>query len=240
MDRASGAAPTVSRDLLDRRILVVEDDTTVREVVATYLKAAGFLVDEAGDGLLALRLLEASTPDLVILDRLLPGVDGVEVARRMRRLAPVPIVMLTALGATEDRITGLEAGVDDYVAKPFSARELVLRVESVLRRSLVEFAPEAAFDLGDFRLDANRRAVWQGGEALRLSSREYELLAFLLKHPNQVFTREQLLRAVWHWEFGDLSTVTVHVRRVREKIERDVARPAILTTVWGVGYQLSV
>jgi len=224
--------------LLDRRVLVVEDDATVREVVVSYLKAAGFCVDEAGDGLLALRMVEAAVPDLVILDRLLPGVDGVQVALRMRRIAPVPIIMLTALGATEDRIAGLEAGVDDYVAKPFSARELVLRVQNVLRRTLAEFAPETPFDLGEFRLDPNRRSVWQRGTALTLSTREYELLAFLLKHPNQVFTREQLLRAVWHWDFGDRSTVTVHVRRLREKIERDVARPAILTTVWGVGYQL--
>ena len=187
----------------------------------------------------SLRMVEAAAPDLVVLDRLLPGIDGLEVARRLRRTAAVPIIMLTALGSTEDRIAGLEAGVDDYVAKPFSARELVLRVQSVLRRSLTEFAPEVPVDLGEFRLDPNRRSVTQRGEPLRLSSREYELLAFLLRHPHQVFTREQLLRAVWHWEFGDLSTVTVHVRRVREKIERDVARPAILTTIWGVGYQLS-
>ena len=211
----------------------------MREVVASYLKAAGFLVDEAGDGLLALRMVGVAVPDLVILDRLLPGVDGIQVALRMHRIAPVPIIMLTALGATEDRIAGLEAGVDDYVAKPFSARELVLRVQSVLKRSLADFAPETPFDLGEFRLDPNRHSVWQRDVPLSLSGREYELLAFLLKHPNQVFTREQLLRAVWHWEFGDRSTVTVHVRRLREKIERDVARPAILTTVWGVGYQLS-
>jgi DNA-binding response OmpR family regulator len=111
-------------------------------------------------------------------------------------------------------------------------------VQNVLRRTLAEFAPETPFDLGEFRLDPNRRSVWQRGTALSLATREYELLAFLLKHPNQVFTREQLLHAVWHWDFGDRSTVTVHVRRLREKIERDVARPAILTTVWGVGYQL--
>ncbi len=218
---------------------MVEDDATVREVVTTYLRAAGLCVDEAGDGLLALRMVAGSVPDLVVLDRMLPGIDGLEVARRMRRVAEVPIIMLTALGSTEDRIAGLEAGVDDYVAKPFSARELVLRVQSVLRRSLAELAPEVAFDLGEFRLDPNQRSVWQRGTLLRLSGREYELLAFLLRHPDQVFTREQLLRSVWRWEFGDLSTVTVHVRRVREKIERDVARPAVLTTVWGVGYRLS-
>ena len=225
--------------LLDRRVLVVEDDPTVREVVVNYLKAAEFCVDEAADGLLALRMVQAAVPDLVILDRLLPGVDGIQVALRIHRIAPVPIIMLTALGATEDRIAGLEAGVDDYVAKPFSARELVLRVQNVMRRSLAEFAPETPFDLGEFHLDPNRRTVWQRGTALTLSSREYELLAFLLKHPHQVFTREQLLHAVWHWDFGDRSTVTVHVRRLREKIETDVARPTILTTVWGVGYQLT-
>ena len=144
---------------------MVEDDPTVREVVATYLRAAGFCVDEAGDGLLALRMVEAAVPDLVILDRLLPGIDGLEVARRMHRIAPVPIIMLTALGSTEDRIAGLEAGVDDYVAKPFSARELVLRVQSVLRRSLAEFAPEVPFDLGEFRLDPNRHVGVAAGHA---------------------------------------------------------------------------
>lgn len=229
-----------NQNLLNRRILVVEDDATVREVVVSYMRAAGFLVEEAGDGLLALRMVQAAMPDLVILDRLLPGVGGIQVAVRMHGIGPVPIIMLTALGSTEDRIQGLEAGVDDYLAKPFSARELVLRVRSVLKRTLVEFAPQTPFDVGEFRLEPSRHSILQAGRPLSLSNREYELLAFLLRHPDQVFTREQLLRGVWHWEFGDLSTVTVHVRRLREKIEYDLAKPTILRTVWGVGYQLSV
>ena len=232
-------AGSPTSDLVDRRILVVEDDPTVREVVVSYLRAAGFLVDEAADGLMAMRMVESVAPDLVVLDRLLPGIDGLQAAQRIQRVRPVPVIMLTALGTTEDRIEGLEAGVDDYVSKPFSAHELVLRVQSVLKRSLADFAPESPFDLGEFRLDPNRRVIEQRGAPLVLATREYELLAFLLKHPNQVFTREELLRGVWHWSFGDLSTVTVHVRRLREKIEDDVSRPSILTTVWGVGYQLS-
>lgn len=231
------AAPDVLRD---RRVLIVEDDATVREVVTRYLLEAGFLVTAVGDGITALRLVETEPPDLVILDRMLPGVDGIEVLRRLQRIVAVPVIMLTALGSPEDRIEGLEAGVDDYVVKPFSPREIVLRVQTVLRRSLAEFAPETPFELGPFRLDPNLRTIWQHGTQLALSGRERDLLTFLLKHPNRVFTREELLRGVWEWEFGDLSTVTVHVRRLREKIETDVAHPTVLVTVWGVGYRLQV
>ena len=225
--------------LKDRRILVVEDDRTLLEVLSRYLREAGFLVSGAGDGIEALRQVERERPDLVVLDRMLPGIDGVEVVRRLRRRAPVPVIMLTALGTSEHRIEGLEAGVDDYVVKPVSAREIVLRVRGVLRRSLAEFAPESPFDLGPFRLDPNLPGVWKDGRELVLATRERDLLAFLLKHPEQAFTREQLLKAVWQWEFGDLSTVTVHVRRLREKIEDDVARPRHLLTVWGVGYRFT-
>lgn len=232
-----GAAGDVLRD---RRVLVVEDDPTVLEVLTRYLTDAGFLVSGVGDGISALRLVEAAPPDLVVLDRMLPGINGLEVVRRLHRVLAVPVIMLTALGSAEHRIEGLEAGVDDYVVKPFSAREIVLRVQSVLRRSLADFAPETPFELGPFRLDPNLRRIWLHGDELTLSSRERDLLAFLLKHPNQAFTREELLRGVWNWEYGDLSTVTVHVRRVREKIERDVAHPAMLLTVWGVGYRLQV
>lgn len=225
-------------DLRDRRILVVEDDPTVREVLSRYLREAGFLVSAVGDGLTALRTMGETPPDLVLLDRMMPGIDGVEVARRIRRTGNVPVIVLTALGSPENRIEGLEAGVDDYVVKPFSAREVVLRVQGVLRRSLAEHAPESPFDLGPFRLDPNRPAVWKHGELLNLSTRERDLLAFLLKHPDQVFTRDQLLKAVWQWDFGDRSTVTVHVRRIREKIEDDPTEPRYLLTVWGVGYRL--
>jgi DNA-binding response OmpR family regulator len=147
------------------------------------------------------------------------------------------VIMLTALREQGDRIDGLEAGADDYLAKPFSPRELVLRVQSVLRRTLAEFAPEALLDSGDFRLDMSSHRVWLAGEELVLTLREFDLLAFLLRHPRQVFGREELLRAVWGWEYGDLSTVTVHVRRLREKVEADPAHPKLLSTVWGVGYR---
>jgi len=226
--------------LADRRVLVVEDDPTVREVAVSYLEAAGFIVGSTGDGFAALSELERIAPDLVVLDRMLPGIDGAELCRRIRATTTVPIIMLTAMGSTEDRISGLEAGADDYLTKPFSPRELVLRVQSILRRSVNELTPEAAFELGEFSLDPSARIITKGGEELALSVREFDLFSFLLKYPRQAFSREQLLRSVWHWEFGDLSTVTVTVRRVREKIEADPTNPTILVTVWGVGYRLAV
>ncbi len=227
-------------DLTDRRVLVVEDDPTVLEVADAYLRSAGFLVDTAVDGFSALDAVDRLRPDLVVLDRMLPGIDGLEVCRRIHSRSRVPVLLLTALAGTEDRIAGLEAGADDYLTKPFSPRELVLRVRSILRRSLDEHAPEAPFEAGGFAIDPSARVVANEGRPLALSIREFDLLAFLLKHPRQAFSREQLLRAVWHWEFGDLSTVTVTVRRLREKIEPDPATPAILVTVWGVGYRLDL
>jgi DNA-binding response OmpR family regulator len=205
-------------DLADRRVLVVEDDATVAEVATTYLRAAGFLAEVASDSFSALASVERTPPDLIVLDRMLPGIDGAEVCRRIRTTSQVPIIMLTALGSAEDRIDGLEAGADDYLPKPFSPRELVLRVQSILRRSLAPYAPEAPFDIGPFHLDASARRVSRDGVELELSAREFDLLAFLLKHPRQTFDRQTLLRSVWGWEFGDLSTVTVTTRRLREKI----------------------
>jgi DNA-binding response OmpR family regulator len=233
-------APAVDDDLRDRRVLVVEDDPTVREVACEYLRSAGFIVDQAVDGVSALRSAERTPPDLIVLDRMLPGFSGIEVCRRIREHSSVPVIMLTALGSTEERIEGLEAGADDYLAKPFSPRELLLRVQSILRRSITDTTPEAAFDLGDFRVDSSNRMIFRNGRLLALSVREFDLLAFLLKHPDQVFSREVLLKEVWRWSFGDLSTVTVHVRRVREKIEEDPTKPRILTTEWGVGYRLTI
>ena len=221
-------------------MLVVEDDPTVLEVASSYLQAAGFLVSTATDGFAALAAAERLNPDLIVLDRMIPGIDGAEVCRRIRETSTVPIILLTALGSTDDRIVGLEAGADDYVSKPFSPRELVLRVQSILRRSVSEFTPEAALELGGFSLDSTARIIRRDGVELGLSTREFDLFAFLLKHPRQAFSREQLLRSVWHWEFGDLSTVTVTVRRLREKIEPDPAAPTILSTVWGVGYRLDL
>jgi DNA-binding response OmpR family regulator len=227
----------VAPDLADRRVLVVEDDDTVREVVRTYLEAAAFIVDEATDGFAALDLIATRTPDLVVLDRMLPGIDGAEVCRRIREKDDIPVILLTALGSPEDRIGGLESGADDYIAKPFSPRELVLRVQAVLRRSLTEFAPEAPFDIGPFHLDTSARTALKDGAPLALSTREFDLFAFLLKHPQRAFTREELLRSVWGWEIGDLSTVTVTMRRLREKTEDDPTHPTRLRTVWGVGYR---
>lgn len=239
MTSAPWVAPP-SRDLSDRRVLVVEDDPTVLEVTTSYLSSAGFAVSTAEDGFAALDAVERARPDLIVLDRMLPGIDGAEVCRRIRLTSSVPIILLTALGSTDDRIDGLEAGADDYLAKPFSPRELVLRVQSILRRSVGDLTPEAPLELGPFALDPSARTITRDGAPLPLSVREFDLFSFLLKHPRQAFNREQLLRAVWHWEFGDLSTVTVTVRRVREKIEPDPTDPTILVTVWGVGYRLDL
>ncbi|WP_311214225.1 MULTISPECIES: response regulator transcription factor [unclassified Arthrobacter] len=220
----------------NRRILLVEDEQTIADVVRDYLLQAGFQVDMAGDGFTALQLAAARQPDLVILDRMLPGLDGVEVCRRLRQTMSVPVIMVTALGTEDDRILGLEMGADDYVTKPFSPRELVLRVKSVLRRSIKEFAPEPPVEAAGLELDPASRTVTHHGVRLALTVREFDLLAFLMRRPNQVFSREELIKAVWGWDFGDLSTVTVHVRRLREKIEANPTKPELIKTVWGVGY----
>ena len=223
------------------RVLVVDDDETVRDVVHRYLVAAGFTVGLAGDGESALAEFARAEPDLVVLDVMMPGINGLEVCRRLRRTSTVPIVMLTALGEEENRIAGLQLGADDYVTKPFSPRELVLRVGSVLRRARMPLpgpAPAAAEVAdGDLRLQMSARQATLGGAELPLTVREFDLLAFFLTHPGVVFTRAELLEKVWGWDFGDQSTVTVHVRRLREKIERDPAKPVRVATVWGVGYR---
>ena len=227
-------------------VLVVDDDRTVRDVVRRYLEHAGYRVAVAGDGEQALRIAAEAAPDLVVLDLMLPGIDGLEVCRRLRANGPVPVVMLTALGEEEDRIAGLRLGADDYVTKPFSPRELVLRVASVLRR--VQGEPlggdrggsagrSAPLVDGDLRLDVDARRATLADRPLALTVREFDLLAFLIAHPGTAFTRAELLERVWGWDFGDQSTVTVHVRRLREKIEPDPARPVRIATVWGVGYR---
>ncbi|MFP3988932.1 response regulator [Streptomyces sp. E11-3] len=226
------------------RVLVVDDDPTVAEVVAGYLDRAGYYVDRAEDGLVALERAAAHWPDLVVLDLMLPGMDGLEVCRRLRAKGPVPVIMLTARGDEDDRILGLEIGADDYVTKPFSPRELVLRVESVLRRSQAAVAvprPAAPLAAAGLSVDpAARRATKGGDTELALTIREFDLLTFFLRHPGRAFSREELMREVWGWEFGDLSTVTVHIRRLRGKVEDDPARPRLIQTVWGVGYRLDV
>lgn len=232
--------------LLDGRlVLLVDDDPTVLEVCRSYLEQAGFRVLEATDAFAALDRVARDRPDLVVLDRMLPGLDGIEVCRRIRSASPVPVIMLTALGAEDDRIAGLEAGVDDYLAKPFSPRELTLRVRSVLRRALAAEAAAAAtagtaaavIERGPLRIDVAAHTVDLDGRRVSLTQREFELLAFLARRPGTVFSREDLLSGVWGWTHGDLSTVTVHVRRLREKIEADAATPRLLVTVWGYGYR---
>lgn len=224
----------------NRKILLVEDEEVIAQVVRDYLIKAGYQVELASDGFTALHLASATNPDLIILDRMLPGLDGAEVCRRIRQTMSMPIILLTALGTEDDRILGLEMGADDYVTKPFSPRELVLRVNSVLRRSVKEFTPEPVVELAGFSLNPASRVVSLAGVELALTAREFDLLAFFLRRPNQVFSREDLIRAVWGWDFGDLSTVTVHVRRLREKIEANPTNPMFLHTVWGVGYRFDV
>ncbi|MCO1577099.1 response regulator transcription factor [Crossiella sp. SN42] len=221
------------------RVLVVDDDLTVRDVVRRYLEGAGHQVRLAGDGEQALALFEQAAADLVVLDLMLPGIDGLEVCRRLRRHSAVPVVMLTALGEEEDRVAGLQLGADDYVTKPFSPRELVLRVNSVLRRLRLPAPPPRLdqFADGDLRLDPVARRATRGAAELALTTREFDLLAFFLGHPGEVYTRAKLLELVWGWDFGDAATVTVHVRRLREKIEPDPANPVRIATVWGVGYR---
>jgi DNA-binding response OmpR family regulator len=220
------------------RILVVDDDPTVAEVVARYLVRDGHEVECVADGLAALRAAARRSPDLVVLDLMLPGIDGLEVCRRLRERSPVPVVMLTALGEETDRLVGLETGADDYVTKPFSPRELALRVRSVLRRARGALAPtgETTTD-GDLTVDTAAHEVRLGDAEISLTAREFDLLAYLMRHPRQAFTRSELLDKVWGWEFGDSSTVTVHVRRLREKIEDDPTVPRRILTVWGVGYR---
>jgi two-component system, OmpR family, response regulator ResD len=222
-------------------VLIVDDDPTVAEVVATYLHRAGYRVRLASDGPSAVAAVHTRPPDLVILDLMLPGFDGFEVFRRIRRRGPIPVIMLTARGEESDRVLGLEMGADDYVTKPFSPRELALRAQLVLRGSRRPAPPEGEPDIrrvGNLEVDVTGHHASRAGVPVALTGREFDLLAFLLAHPGQVFSRADLMRLVWGWEYGDQSTVTVHVRRLREKIEHDPAEPRILITVWGVGYRL--
>jgi DNA-binding response OmpR family regulator len=218
-------------------VLVVDDDQTVREVVVSYLRAGGHEVSEAGDGESALTAMARHRADLVVLDLMLPGVGGLEVCRRLRETTEVPIIMLTALGSEMDRVMGLRLGADDYVTKPFSPRELVLRVDSVLRRVGQRASRGAPVVDGGLVVDPAQHLATLAGEPLALTSREFELLRFFMANPRVAWSREALLREVWGWSFGDQSTVTVHVRRLREKVEADPTQPTRLVTVWGVGYR---
>jgi DNA-binding response OmpR family regulator len=228
---------------MSARVLVVDDDPTVAEVVGDYLRHAGMEPRHAADGHTALRLAGTWRPDLVVLDVMLPGIDGLEVCRRLRDVrgeqALLPVIMLTALGEESDRVLGLETGADDYVTKPFSPRELALRVQAVLRRGAAPGAGTAAsppLRSGRIEVDVAARRARKDGRELSLTVREFDLLAFFMTHPGQAFTRAELMKRVWGWSFGDQSTVTVHVRRIRDKVEEEPSSPLLLRTVRGIGY----
>jgi len=222
------------------RVLVVDDEPTIREIVVSYLEREGFKTLEAADGNRARELLERDPPDLVVLDLMLPGTDGLELCRWIRSRSRLPVIMLTARGEESDRIVGLELGADDYVTKPFSPRELAARVRTVLRRAEPDAATDERLSYNGLVIDSSTREVIRGNEPLRLTAREFDLLWFLASHPRRVFSREHLMRRVWGYSAAlDTGTVTVHMRRLREKIEDDPSHPRHLETVWGVGYRFA-
>jgi DNA-binding response OmpR family regulator len=221
------------------RILVVEDEAIVAEVVERFLQREGYETLVVGDGRQALNAFGSFIPDLIVLDLMLPGVDGLEICRQVRSRGVTPIIMLTARGEETDKVLGLGLGADDYVTKPFSPRELAARVQAVLRRAKSLPVNDAeTLRFGPLRLNSRTRVVDRDGVDLRLTAREFDLLIYLARHAGQVFSRDQLMDAVWDYDFaGDSATVTVHMRRLREKIEEDASRPRYLKTVWGVGYK---
>jgi DNA-binding response OmpR family regulator len=225
------------------RVLIVEDDPTMAEVLLAYLGRAGYDVQWSADGSAAAHIWQRDVPDVVILDIMLPGLSGLELLRRRRRAGDhAAVIMLSARGEEEDRLVGLETGADDYVVKPFSPREVVLRVEALLRRTERLAGSQLlnqVIHVGDVRVDVGAHEVWRDGTQLPLTAREFDLLAFLSSHPGQTFSKEELLRRVWGWDFGDTSTVTVHVRRLREKLEDDASDPQIVLTVGRAGYRLA-
>ena len=219
-------------------VLIVDDEPIVREVVVSYLRRDGYRTLEAGDGEKACELAESERPDLVVLDLMLPGLDGLSVCRRLRSFSQVPVIMLTARGEEADRIVGLEVGADDYVTKPFSPRELAARVRTVLRRT-GPTQTEQRFRFADVTIDALTREVTKAGREVRLTAKEFDLLCFLASHPRRVFSRDQLMHSVWGYDAPvDTGTVTVHVRRLRAKLEDQPSQPTHLQTLWGVGYRL--
>jgi DNA-binding response OmpR family regulator len=223
-----------------RSVLVVDDEPTIAEVVARYLERAGYRTTTAGDGVEALRLAAEHQPDLVVLDLMLPQLDGLEVLQRLHadREQRTPVIVLTAKGEHDDRLTGLRRGADDYIVKPFSPSELVARVDAVLRRVHPPVEDAAPLEFDGLRIDGRARRVSRDGEEVQLSQREFDLLHFLASHPGQAFSRDQLMDRVWDATlYSDTSTVTVHVRRLRAKIEPDPEQPRFIQTVWGVGYR---
>ncbi len=224
------------------RVLVVDDEPTISEIVARYLERAGYETHVSHDGLAALAAVDRVHPDLVVLDLMMPGMDGLEVLRRVRERPArrTAVILLTAKGEESDRITGLRLGADDYVVKPFSPAELVARVDAVLRRIDTVPVLEAKLEFDGLVIDPAARRALVDGEEVLLTQREFDLLAFLAAHPGQAFTREQLMDHVWQFSFySDTSTVTVHIRRLRAKLERDDADPQWIQTVWGVGYRFA-
>ena len=224
------------------RVLIIEDDPNVAEVVGRYLLREGYEVEIATDGVTGLERALSDPPELVVLDLMLPNLGGLEVCKRLRAAAPVPVIILTALGEEADRIVGLELGADDYVAKPFSPRELTARVKAVLRRASGPLAAAAGagptvLRAGELEVDVTAHEARLGGELVSLTAKEFDLLTYLMEHPRRAFRREELLEQVWGFSYGDTSTVTVHIRRLREKIEADPSTPRYVCTVWGVGYR---
>lgn len=230
------------------RILVVDDEERIRRLLKMYLEREGYLIEEAEDGEEALRKALETDYDLILLDLMLPGIDGLDVCRQIRQDKATPIIMLTARGEESNRVEGFEAGADDYVVKPFSPREVIHRVKAVLRRSSAtaflstETETRQVIVFPDLTIDQDAHEVRAGGKVVTLTPKEYELLLYLARSPDKVFTREDLLRDVWNYEFfGDLRTVDTHIKRLREKLNR-ASPPAakMITTVWGVGYKLEV
>jgi DNA-binding response OmpR family regulator len=227
-------------DQVGGKVLVVDDEPIIADLVARYLRRAGYCTAVAGDGPAALAAVRSEQPDLVVLDIMLPGIDGLEVMRQVRERADrrVGIILLTARAGGDDRIAGLRLGADDYVVKPFNPAELVARVQAVMRRLNFSPAPPTVLDFDGLRIDVPGRRVLRGGEEIALTPREFNLIAYLARHEGQAFSREHLMEAVWDFSFyTDTTTVTVHMRRLRAKLEIDPAHPRWLATVWGVGYR---
>jgi len=221
-------------------VLVVDDEPIVREVVVRYLEREGYRTLEAADGDRARELLQRESPSLVVLDLMLPGTDGLALCRWIRSHSSLPVIMLTARGEEADRIVGLELGADDYVTKPFSPRELAVRVRTVLRRATPAERPVERLTFDGLEIEAAARDVRKRDRPVQLTAKEFDLLWFLASHPRRVFSRDQLMERVWGYEAAlDTGTVTVHVRRLREKLEDDPSRPTYLETVWGVGYRFT-
>jgi two-component system response regulator ResD len=219
-------------------VLVVDDEPVITDVVSRYLERAGYATRSAADGFEALSLAGKERPDLVVLDLMLPGLDGLEVMRELQDRQPTRVILLTAKGEAGDRITGLQHGADDYVVKPFSPAELVARVDAVLRRGEPEPEREPPIVFDELEIDPAARTVLVRGAEVQLTVREFDLLLFLARHPGQAFSRDQLMDRIWGYAFySDTSTVTVHMRRLRAKVEPDPSEPRWLQTVWGVGYR---